>query len=130
MGAARVTFEWPDFLQLAEDLRAEKDTDAALRTAVSRAYYAAFHVARLHLVKHGHQLPKTGEAHEAVRQALQRGSKEEQRAVNQLQRLLQSRRHADYDAGVRTVWASQCDTCISQAKNVLTLLGASANGDA
>lgn len=38
-------FKWSDYIKVAEDLRAGS-SEAALRTAVSRAYYAAFGEAR------------------------------------------------------------------------------------
>lgn len=39
-------FDWSRFLELAETLRASGD-EAALRTAISRSYYAAYHTATL-----------------------------------------------------------------------------------
>ncbi len=39
-------FEWPKFFTLAEELGARHDDEAALRSAVSRGYYAVFGTAR------------------------------------------------------------------------------------
>jgi hypothetical protein len=39
-----MSFDWIDYLRLAEDLAA-KDDEAPLRTAISRAYYFIFNVA-------------------------------------------------------------------------------------
>lgn len=39
-------FEWGDYLKLAEALVEAETTEAYLRTAISRAYYAAFHAAK------------------------------------------------------------------------------------
>ncbi|MBD0324008.1 MAG: hypothetical protein ICV72_11575 [Aldersonia sp.] len=42
-------FDWEEFLAFAEQL-VERDADeAALRTAISRAYYAVYHRASAHL---------------------------------------------------------------------------------
>ena len=38
-------FDWVDFLTLAERLAGDTDDEPAQRTAISRAYYAAYHVA-------------------------------------------------------------------------------------
>lgn len=54
-----------DFLDLAVRL-SEGRSEAELRTAVSRAYYAAFHVAKELLEDAGIALPNTAEAHRNV----------------------------------------------------------------
>ena len=51
-----------DFLRVANDL-AKSDEAAELRSAVSRAYYAAFHVARKLLVDMGFEISKGSGAH-------------------------------------------------------------------
>ena len=51
-----------DFLRVANDL-AKSDETAELRSAVSRAYYAAFHVARKLLVDMGFEISKGSGAH-------------------------------------------------------------------
>ncbi len=46
-----MSFEWSDFLPLAEELTAvdlNANREACLRTAISRAYYAVFGIARQH----------------------------------------------------------------------------------
>ena len=45
-----MTFDWSQYLVLAEALATQPDNEAALRSAVSRAYYAAFCLAREHLL--------------------------------------------------------------------------------
>lgn len=42
-------FEWSDYLDLAERLIEREPDEAALRTAVSRAYYAVYHRASAHI---------------------------------------------------------------------------------
>ena len=51
-----------DFLRVANDL-AQSDEAAELRSAVSRAYYATFHVARKLLVDMGFEISKGPAAH-------------------------------------------------------------------
>ena len=51
-----------DFLRVANDL-AKSDEAAELRSAVSRAYYAAFHVARKLLIDMGFEISKGPGAH-------------------------------------------------------------------
>jgi hypothetical protein len=38
-------FDWTEFLDLADDLAGRRGDPAAKRTAISRAYYASFHLA-------------------------------------------------------------------------------------
>ncbi len=46
-------FDWADYLTLAQELVTRRDDEAALRSAVSRAYYAAFCQARNLLSRDG-----------------------------------------------------------------------------
>lgn len=45
-------FDWQGYLTLAEQLAAGGFHEAALRTAISRAYYAVYHRASSHLREH------------------------------------------------------------------------------
>ena len=45
-----MAFDWSQYLVLAEALAEQPGNEAALRSAVSRAYYAAFCLARAHLL--------------------------------------------------------------------------------
>src|SRR5207244_2339025 len=51
-----------DFLKVAEDL-AVGDSEAEWRSAISRAYYGAFHVARTLLLQGGFDAPVGDQAH-------------------------------------------------------------------
>ena len=57
-------FDWGDYLALAERLAAETDNEAAQRTAISRAYYAAYHAAAAFVRDKG--MLETGHSHRAV----------------------------------------------------------------
>jgi muconolactone delta-isomerase len=87
-------FDWIKFLDLAEDLATRADDEAASRSAISRAYYAAFHIGRDHLARSGIPPDRGRNAHHQVQAAL--------RAVNQgiaedLALLHFWRKQADYD---------------------------------
>src|SRR5438876_10299168 len=58
-------FRWSEYLELASEL-AERDEPSALRTAVSRAYYAAFGTAREHLELEGRPLDEGANIHRSV----------------------------------------------------------------
>jgi hypothetical protein len=63
-----VSFAWADYLALAQTLASPPTDEARLRTAISRAYYAAFNVAKGYLAGTRPHLtiPATGQAHEFV----------------------------------------------------------------
>lgn len=57
-------FWWTDYLDLADRLASGADAEEArLRTAISRAYYAAFHVAMELIVQEGFRPTGTGGDH-------------------------------------------------------------------
>src|SRR5206468_1897350 len=88
-----------DFLDLAGNLAASAaPTSAELRTAISRAYYAAYHVAVALLKKMGVHLPGGWEAHRLVGEALRNGGDAKVSAASRdLDELRKSRWAADYD---------------------------------
>ena len=88
-----------DFLSLANTLLAEK-TESAWRSAVSRAYYAAFHVARLLLRDLGFRTPPCADqAHAYLWFALclKSGDPQSQVAGQRPRDLRSERNRADYD---------------------------------
>jgi uncharacterized protein (UPF0332 family) len=115
-------FDWQDFLRVAEDLAARGD-EAALRSAISRAYYAAFCSARNYLRDvQGRTIPKTGAAHRIVWDEFEAGSDNSRRQVATLGvRLRRSRNRADYDDELARV-ADIANDAIHNANNVLDLL--------
>lgn len=64
-------FEWDDFLILAERLAREADDEADRRTAISRAYYAAYHEAAAYVRATG--LLRARHSHEKVWAAVAAG---------------------------------------------------------
>ena len=58
-------FDWHGYLRLAHEL-ADRDDEAAQRSAISRAYYAAFSLARQLLESEGVPLDAEGSIHSQV----------------------------------------------------------------
>jgi uncharacterized protein (UPF0332 family) len=86
-----------DFL-VAADLFADGTTEAEWRSAVSRAYYAAFHVARLLFQSLGFSVPRADAAHKYLAFRLQNcGHSELEQAGRELDALRYLRNQADYD---------------------------------
>jgi uncharacterized protein (UPF0332 family) len=86
-----------DFLTLAQTLVGET-TEVAWRSAVSRAYYAAFHVARHLLEGLGFTVPRADRAHSYLWLRLANcGEPQVQQAGNDLNLLRRDRNEADYN---------------------------------
>jgi uncharacterized protein (UPF0332 family) len=87
-------FDPQQFLRLAQELARRGDNEAATRTAVSRAYYAAFLQAELWLEAQGIVFTKSAADHRtAVRELRQI----DRFVGDALQSLRRSRNMADYD---------------------------------
>ena len=98
--------DWSDFLVVANDLAARTRDEAAARTAISRAYYAAFGAARRHLIRSGVSIPQAGPAHPLVWSAFQATpGRVHRRIANRGRQLLMRRRRADYEDLYPGVWA-------------------------
>ena len=89
-----------DFLELAESW-VNRSTEAEWRSAVSRAYYSLFHVARQFLLQCGFEVRKGDQAHADLwRRLCNCGVPEVQHAGRELQNLRGDRNTADYDTHV------------------------------
>lgn len=58
-------FDWPDFLTLAEELSARPE-EYCLRTAIGRAYYYAYHLARQRVLDNRFTIAPGGDSHKQV----------------------------------------------------------------
>lgn len=86
-----------DFLPLAHQLAAAS-SEPEWRTAISRAYYAAFHIARQLLEELGFRVPWADRAHAYLTMRLNNcGDAQVQRAASELHSLRSLRNQADYD---------------------------------
>jgi uncharacterized protein (UPF0332 family) len=98
-----MAFNWKDFLTFAESIKAAPDKpgpqEAALRSAVSRAYYAAFQAALEFGASEKFSPQWSGEDHFGIRKYFQQYSPKSdirRKIALELQRLYDNRRKADY----------------------------------
>jgi len=102
-----MSFDWLHFLTVAERLHSAPDIfgvdDACLRTATSRAYFAAFHHAMSWTVSKGYPRTCRGTDHTDVeiyfRDSIP-SDKMKQKIALELGRLRNRRNQADYDCNV------------------------------
>jgi hypothetical protein len=92
-----MVFDWNDYITLAEDLIKYKPSQAQLRSATSRAYYAAFIKCRN---KSPYNTVKGGDVHFKVISYYKRAgaSREELSIGNKLDSLRLKRNESDYDS--------------------------------
>lgn len=117
-------FDWLGFLDVARKLAgADEAGEADRRTALSRAYYAAFNHARSYLARVDPELviPKTGVAHEFVPEHLKQPSRSKQakNAARKLEHLQRLRKWADYEPGQRERLADDVVDAIRDAEWVI-----------
>ena len=98
-----MSFDWSEYLDLAQELAGQATSpssqEAKLRSAISRAYYAAFCTARNHLRdREKHSIPRGGQAHPYVRDQFKQSPDKVRKKVGEnLNRLRIQRNKADYD---------------------------------
>jgi uncharacterized protein (UPF0332 family) len=110
-----------DFLTLANTLAAGK-TEAEWRSAVSRAYYAAFHVARELFESLGFQVPRSDRAHNYIAIRLQNcGVANVQSAGRNFDQLRGDRNFADYDVQ-KPYWRKSSAAQVQSAVLVIQIL--------
>ncbi|MCR4433928.1 MAG: HEPN domain-containing protein [Caldiserica bacterium] len=96
-----MSFNWESYIQLADELIAYQKQPSILeayyRSAISRAYYGVFCIARNFLIKKGISIPKEN-THKFVREQYTNSSNWlEKKIGTDLSRLLLDRKNADYD---------------------------------
>ena len=97
-----MSFDWSEYLNVAKELADVANTSAnkesKLRCAISRAYYAAFILARNYLRdREGLLIPITSDAHSFVSKQFDNSSDTARQSIGKkLQRLRRFRRQADY----------------------------------
>ena len=111
-------FEWKDYLTFAEDLQQSRVDEAALRSAVSRAYYAAFNQAVSFLENNQIFVTSTGNKHEAVWKEFERGPNQNWKTVYRIGDNLKRRRiEADYLMRPQK-WSDEAKFAVAEAKNI------------
>ena len=116
-------FSWIEFLILARELGGRTDSESALRSAISRAYYAAYNAARAYCVQKNIQVFNVKGSHQDLWDALQRENDILLRTASvKGDRLRRKRALADYedemDALVPTV-----ERCLDESHEILKTLG-------
>lgn len=123
-----MSFDWSEYLTLAQELTSAAATspiqEAHLRTAISRAYYAAFWKARSFLLdKDGYQTPKGINAHWDVLNKFEGSSDMRRRKVGTLLRSLKGLRNiADYEATFLGNQPGRTQGVLIEAEQVISLL--------
>ena len=115
-------FDWSKFLDLARRLSAETTDEASLRSAVSRAYYAAFNTAADRMRQDGKTVPEDGTAHVEVWRYYSGANDQFSRKIgSDGSRLKTRRRDSDYD-GRRTPSAGEVNESVERADSVIRFL--------
>lgn len=110
-----------DFLTLARQLAAGS-TEASWRSAISRAYYAAFHVARNLLEDLGFAVPNGDQAHAYIYRRLQNCANAQVASAGMaLDRLRSERNRADYDLHWRITQTSASSQIVAAERIILSL---------
>ena len=120
-----MNFDWKEYLVLAESLQenhgALASSEASLRSATSRAYYAAFQCALNFAKKEGFRPSFTGNDHGTVRKHFRnhKTNKTRNKISVELDRMYKNRGQADYDQDLRTSPSNLAYYTINMAKSVL-----------
>src|SRR5437899_3066148 len=119
-----MSFDWTEYLLLAEEMSGlipanPASEEARQRSAVSRAYYAAFHVC---LNKLGAKVPAYQNSHLAVVEYFQYNQSKTYKDIGtRLNRLLLDRRMADYDEEImRLEWVTA--KAVTNAREIVSLV--------
>ncbi len=115
---------WRDYLSLANRLAAAAN-EAEWRTAVSRAYYAAFHVARRLFADLNFTVPRADRAHQylVVFRLSNSGEPPVEKAGRDLETLRRLRNRADYDEAP-PITQSQATAAAQLADDIIQILDA------
>jgi len=114
---------WRDFLALAGRL-STGTTEADWRTAVSRAYYAAFHVARRLLADLKFNVPRADRAHQyLVFRLSNSGESAVEQAGRDLETLRRLRNRSDYDEAP-ALTQPQAAAAVQLAEGIIQVLDA------
>ena len=116
-------FGWSDFLELAREL-GERDDEASLRSAVSRAYYATFNTARqvLDHLDPDYSMMRSRDSHQEVWNRVQNLRRRQAKTAHRSGRsLLSKRKVADYDFAVDG-WPKRTELAVSEAERAISAL--------
>ena len=123
-----MSFRWSEYLTLAQELSSDAARsaiqEADLRSAMSRAYYAAFGQARAHLVEvDGEVIPRDANVHWYVVDAFERSDQPTRRTIGHLLHHLRSVRNiADYENTFYRSLQGVTRAALSEAEEAIRLL--------
>lgn len=120
-----MAFDWTQYLILARELSSRTEESAALRSTISRAYYAAFKTAEHFCERNGFPPVNTGHPHQDVWDAFfNKGGRTFTGVYENGQRLKRKRVEADYRSHV-TISPSMIVDSLKESYAILSYLGAS-----
>jgi uncharacterized protein (UPF0332 family) len=115
-------FDWSTYLELATEL-AQQAPEQHGRTAISRAYYAAFNHAKRFIEKKDKvTLPGDSRAHEMVPAELRRMNKQYVSLANKLQELKFLRTWADYRGNAKENLPGEVEKALKHARTIIDRL--------
>ena len=116
-------FSWIEFLILARELGERNNKESALRSSISRAYYAAYNAAKAYCVEKNIQVFKVKGSHEDLWDALQREDNILLRMASvKGDRLRRKRALADYEEEVDGL-VPTVERCLDESHEILKTLG-------
>jgi uncharacterized protein (UPF0332 family) len=90
-------FDWSDYYKLAGEL-ARRTEDSCRRTAIGRAYYYVFHLARKRIEANGFTIFAGGDSHKQVWEKYAGSAEADCRKLGEIaKRLKEKRQRADYE---------------------------------
>lgn len=114
-------FDWTRYLTLAKELGTRADDEAALRSAISRAYYAASNQARAYCAIKNIEVPKSRDSHQATWKIFTG------RTLGGVHsngiRLMRRRVQADYESEIERI-SDEVGTALHESENILHYLSA------
>lgn len=123
-----MSFDWADYLELAKNLYASPTSpgpeEASLRSATSRAYYAALHLATEHALAEGYVPSYSGDDHQGVSRHFRQSGADRirKKIASDLDRMRKSRNQADYDPELSQTPRAMADLTIKSAEQTIAAL--------
>jgi uncharacterized protein (UPF0332 family) len=120
-----MAFDWVQFLNNAREQAgmktASSNQESKSRTAISRAYYAALHLARSYLKTHGGYTPflPAYSYRDVITHFMSGPEDTHQRIGGYLDRLFEFRKYADYEASSKWLATGTVQTCIKLAEKII-----------
>ena len=113
-------FDWLAYLELAKEL-ANTPQERHRRTAISRAYYAAFNHAKSYVERStSTAIPRDGAAHGAVPLELRRMRPAHSKEASKLEQLKQLRIWADYRASLKQNLEGEVAKALAHADTIIS----------